>query len=101
MSKQWWLEWCFPELSSQENAIVAVARKNGYASFFPTYPDAHSQAHSTLRGAIKHLGIDKPEGYFTPSPIAQEINALRLEIEVENLSRCLPVGAAALEGRTT
>lgn len=41
----------FPELTDAENEEIHVARANGFAVFFPVFPDAETQAKNTLEAA--------------------------------------------------
>ena len=42
----------YPELTAEENSDIRVARRLGFASMFPAYPDAGVQARSTLKAAL-------------------------------------------------
>lgn len=48
-------EWSFPELNAEENRMIALARVNGYASFFPCDSGREKQARNTLIGAREFL----------------------------------------------
>ena len=41
----------FPELTADENAEIRKARDSGFASYFPAFPDAETQAKRTLEFA--------------------------------------------------
>jgi hypothetical protein len=84
--REWWREWCFPELSGHENAIISIARKCGYASFFPSMPNATAQAKNTLSGAVAFLGLDKPETFFDET-LQSEIKAVVDEISAAKRTR--------------
>ena len=45
----------FSELTREENKIIHKARIEGFASFYPAYPSAESQARDTLKGAKEFL----------------------------------------------
>lgn len=41
----------FPELTDSENEEIHIARRAGFAKFYPVFPDALTQARNTLAGA--------------------------------------------------
>jgi hypothetical protein len=75
----------FPELTEAANDVIFQARLAGYAAFFPAYPNAHSQATSTLKGAQAwladhdprtdaQLDADRtPDGFTPPASIVDRV----------------------------
>lgn len=45
----------FPELTDNENEEIREARREGFAEFWPVYPNGEAQANNTLRGARRFL----------------------------------------------
>lgn len=55
IKKDEWDAITYPELSLAENDEIRVARRAGFASMYPAYPNAEAQARSTLDGARKFM----------------------------------------------
>lgn len=45
----------YPELDSHQNEIIRIARRLGFADFFPSVPSAQAQAENTYAAAKKFL----------------------------------------------
>lgn len=45
----------YPELTAEENTDIRVARRLGFASMFPSYPNAKAQSRNTLTAARKWI----------------------------------------------
>jgi hypothetical protein len=54
-TKDEWDRIHYPELTDAENDEIRRARRQGFAAFWPTFPDAESQCRNTLAGARKFL----------------------------------------------
>lgn len=52
-------------MDKDENRIIALARKKGFAGYFPAFPSAKAQAERTLAAAIKFLA-DLPQDGMQP-----------------------------------
>lgn len=45
----------FPELTIEQNRVIWEAREKGWDVFWPSYPNAMSQAENTHKGAVEFL----------------------------------------------
>lgn len=47
-----------------QSALVAEARRQGWAVFYPSYPDEATQIRKTVEGAEKYLGRDQVDSLY-------------------------------------
>lgn len=72
----WWYPFHTSELDSNQNAIVAMARRFGFSEYFPP-----TQSQQTVAAAIRFLGFDAAAGYTERPSLLGEIAELAKEID--------------------
>jgi len=51
----------YPELTEDENNEIRKARRQGFAVFYPCFPDAQTQSQNTLKGAREFITSQETE----------------------------------------
>lgn len=55
LKKDEWDSINYENLTSKENELIRKARRNGFAEFYPAYPNWQSQGTNTLKAAKEYL----------------------------------------------